>query len=337
MIPTIASVTPSAGHTGGKGLIEIAGTGFALPPAPSATGPTTTPLPSVAVTVGGVPCPTVWVVSSTLIRALTPKHAPSGARSRATPTDADALASDVEVQNLDSAGDPVVGELATAAAAYSFQRPMLNARTLTQRTIEALVQEIQLQVHPNVNWNPHTDYDADTSDALSLIELAYLPGIALTELRLPRSESVGDREQQEVPLANNMFAVRRAPVISDIVFTVMGASDNSGEMLSLLMAMRQFGEKTVELEVDRVEGDPSQGQWKFVLDYAKGEPATGKDRAENVVWFQTQVAIRRVPETDMPGITAAGVPAAAGLQANEATLEIGYTAGSFSTQAEAGP
>lgn len=337
MIPTILTVTPSAGHTGGKGLIEVVGTGFYLGATPPVSGPLSPPLPSVVVAIGGVPCRTVWVVSSTLIRALTPRHAPSGARSRVTPDAADAPACDVSVQNLDAAGAVVVGELATLSAAYSFQRPMLDARTLTQRVIEALVQEIQLQVHPNVSWNPHTDYDADTSDALSLIELAYLPGIALTELRLPRSESVGDREQPEVPLAGGMFAVRRAPVIRDIVFTVMGASDNSGEMLSLEAAMRAFGEKTIELEVDKIEGDPSQGQWTFRLDYARGEPVMGKDRAENVVWFQTQVAVRRVPETDMPGIASSGVPAASGLAQNEATLEIGYTAGSFNVSGERAP
>lgn len=332
MIPTIVSVTPSAGHTGGKGLIEIQGTGFALPAAPLASGTVPAPIASVLVTVGGIHCRTVWAVSSTLLRALTPKHAPSGARSRPTPDAVDVAASDVTVQNLDAAGVAVPGELATRAAAYSFQRPLLDARTLTQRTIEALVNEIQLQVHPNVSWNPHTD-----CDALSLIELAYLPGIALTELRLPRSESVGDREQAEVPLANNMFAVRRAAVVRDIVFTVMGASDNSGEMISLEASMRAFGEKTVELEVDRIEGDPSQGQHAFKLDYARSEPVMGKDRAENVVWFQTQIAVRRVPETDMPGIATAGVPAATGLQANEATLEIGYTAGTFGITGESIP
>jgi hypothetical protein len=71
-VPTISSVTPSSGHTGGKTLVEIAGTNFATPAPPPATGVAPAPAPSVAVTFGGEPALEVAVLSATLIRCLTP-------------------------------------------------------------------------------------------------------------------------------------------------------------------------------------------------------------------------------------------------------------------------
>lgn len=72
-VPSITSVTPNEGHSGGKTLIEIVGTGFAVPFTPDSTGPTTPLSPSVSVTIGERACTNVAVVSDTLIYCLTPK------------------------------------------------------------------------------------------------------------------------------------------------------------------------------------------------------------------------------------------------------------------------
>ncbi len=75
-VPTISSVSPATGHSGGQTLLEIVGTGFALPAAPAATGPVAVAPPSVTVTVGGRAATGVAVVSATTIYCLTPKGDP---------------------------------------------------------------------------------------------------------------------------------------------------------------------------------------------------------------------------------------------------------------------
>lgn len=319
-IPTITSISPTAGHTGGRTLVEITGTGFALPNVPASTGPTSPVAPSVSVTIGGSPALAVWVISSTLIRALTPIHDPSGVRSRAKPDDSDLPASDVVVQNLDANGDPIAGETVTLSAAYSFQRPLLDASTYTERAIDALIEELKRQVHPNVVYDPHTDYDDDTGDALNLIELAYLPGIGLTQLRLPTSRDVADRERPEVDLGNGMVAVRRQPLVRDAILTCICASDNKRELLALEGALASVARKNPTLYVS----DPLGGTLEYALDYARGEPVTFTERASNVAYFTSEWAIRRIVEPDMPGITTAGPSSIGAFGAHEATTEIVY-------------
>lgn len=72
--PTIANVTPAEGHTGGRTLVEITGTGFRLPTSPAPTGPTSAPPPSVRVTFGTVAASNVAIFSSTLLSCLTPEN-----------------------------------------------------------------------------------------------------------------------------------------------------------------------------------------------------------------------------------------------------------------------
>lgn len=72
--PTIASVTPAEGHTGGRTLVEIVGTNFRLPTAPAPTGPTSAPPPSVRVKFGTAEASNVAVFSSSLLSCLTPEN-----------------------------------------------------------------------------------------------------------------------------------------------------------------------------------------------------------------------------------------------------------------------
>lgn len=73
-VPTITSISPNVGHTGGRTLIALAGTNFRLPTAPAPTGPTTPPPPSVRVLVGGQAAEGVLVESATLLYCLTPEN-----------------------------------------------------------------------------------------------------------------------------------------------------------------------------------------------------------------------------------------------------------------------
>ncbi len=322
-VPTVTSISPPSGHTGGRTLCTVTGTGFKVHPPPPATGPTPAPVPSVQVTIGGEVCPAVWVLSATMLRCLTPIHDPSGIPATET---ADAIvASDLVVENLDAAGDPVPGESATLAECYSFHRPVFDASvtTATERAIKALITELARQVHPNVQFQPHTDYDDDTGDGLNVCQFASLPGIGLVGLRMVTPQDVADREQMVVELPDGSAAVRRQPVIRDVLLTCIAASDNTAELLWLEAVLAQFARKNGTVRsVDRAE--------EWVLDYSRGGGETFGNREAGVEYFTAEFAIRRVQQTDMPGISTVGTA----LDRHEATEEIAYKAMTVGVETE---
>src|SRR5689334_15998624 len=123
--PTITNLTPSAGWSAGRQLVEIRGTNFRLPTAasPTATSAAARAPQSVQVLFGDVPAKSVRVYSPTLLRVLTPQHWPTrwyyefdnGQRDPAPGPDADAPQGatlvqvsgtvDVTVTNVDDDGE----------------------------------------------------------------------------------------------------------------------------------------------------------------------------------------------------------------------------------------
>jgi hypothetical protein len=163
--PTITSLEPASGPTGGLTLVEVTGSGFRMPPAPPASGPTSPPRPTVEVLVGGRRAADVRVRAPDRLSFLSPAH--------------DAGTADVVVRNLDDDGVPIAGEEATLAGGYTFVAPRLAVESDLTRLVRTLLRELKRQVHPNVSLTVQTDFDAETGDELHLTELASMPGLVL--------------------------------------------------------------------------------------------------------------------------------------------------------------
>src|SRR5262245_23027235 len=103
-VPSISSITPSSGPTGGSLLVEIAGDGFRLP--------TSSDVPSVRMLIGGRAGRDVRVLAVDRLTCLAPA--------------ADAGSVDVTLQNLDADGVVVPGEEVTAAQAFTYVLPQLT-------------------------------------------------------------------------------------------------------------------------------------------------------------------------------------------------------------------
>jgi hypothetical protein len=73
-VPTLASVTPNDGHSGGRTLVQLVGTNFKLPNPPPVFGPAPAPPPSVRVKFGGREATDVKVWSATSLYCTTPDH-----------------------------------------------------------------------------------------------------------------------------------------------------------------------------------------------------------------------------------------------------------------------
>lgn len=320
MTPTIVSLSPSEGHTGGQTLVEIVGTGFRVPEYPPAQGVTETPV-TMRVTIGGAEATIFGVVDEETLLVLTPSHDESGIP--ATAQNEATAASDVTVENLDDDGDPIAGESATLAEAFSFRRPILDQPTTSERVIDALIVELRRQVPRGVDviYDPHTDYDEDTGDALNIVRFAKLPGIGLTGLRQPISQVANDRTDVVVPIDDERSVVRRPPVIRDALLTIVGASDNRTELLRLELAVEMIFQKLSKVTIPLDVGDASRGVSEYDVKYTRGDPVTYGDRTGtgNVVSFTAEISILNIEETDLLGAPEAGLDGAPAWLAHEGT------------------
>lgn len=257
-VPTITSVTPAAGHTGGKTLCEIEGTGFRMPvPLPAVNGIVPESAPSLAVLFGDKPARQVVVVSPVLAYAQSPIH---------DPTDAGVT---LTVQNLDADGVAIGGEIATLPGAFRFQRPNLASADDSDliRVIRAFVDELTRQVTPNVTWPQNTDYDEDTGDLLSQTETPKLPALIVAATDLEENDFYAVRDPQETanPDDPDGFVTREPPVTVDVVFTVVGVSDNAAELLNLSAATKRFFRKNPRISMARDADDATKGEVDYEL------------------------------------------------------------------------
>ncbi len=256
-VPTVTSISPTIGHTGGRTLVAIEGTGFRLPvsPAPvngiTPVGPT-----SVRVTFGGVLAATVAVAASTLIYATTSIADPSTG-----PVD-------VVVTNLDDNGNPISGETGTLVQGWRYVRPSVtDGRSDIVRLIDTFVDELKRQIVPNVVWPQNTDFDPDTSDTLSIIDLPEFPGLMIAAAELADNDFYAERSQIEVPDPDDptSFTTVAAPDTVDIVFTIVGVSDNSKELINLAATTKRFFKKNITIAMARDPNDASKGTVSYEL------------------------------------------------------------------------
>jgi hypothetical protein len=327
-VPTITRLSPTLGHTGGRTLVEIEGSGFALPSEPPAEEiPVPDPVPSVAVMFGGVPALDVAVESDTIVFALTPicpLPMTSGPGSNDLPFPATV---DVVVQNLDVNGDPMPGEVVTAAAAYEYRRPDLSQENHATTTVRALIEELRRQILPVVDYAVHTDYADNGATEINLAYLATMPALVILNLRFPDA-AVGRRQgvQAAKMTLEGVFARRREPVTVDAVMELLGVADNDTELQGLMVATRLFFQKNPTLSVPRNPLGPSAGTIAYTLDFQFGDPMTltvsGSGANSNLLTFSLGCAIRGIVLEEMPGLPEQGIVGTPAGLAHEATRAV---------------
>jgi hypothetical protein len=230
-VPTITSVSPTAGTSKGGALIHILGTGFRVPPAPPPPAYTGTAAQrTVAVTIGGTPC----------IRA----DAWTAERIAALPApwtgDYDTLPAwcAVRVANLDDAGSEIPGEAATLSDAYCIDRPPLAGGTRLDRVLRALIGGLRRHVLRNTHLTMATAYDADLG--LPPRVVAALPALLLLDLRLRPNRLAAARTAPPTPdPADPPWGWRRSalPARWDLECTLQALGRGIPETTALLQAV----------------------------------------------------------------------------------------------------
>jgi len=228
-VPTISAVTPPSGHTGGRNLVEITGTGFKLwtipPPGPGIEPP---PTPTVEVLFGGEEGTEVAVISATRLLV----RVPSSPIPVATPAYG-AGAVSIIVRNLDALGVPIPGETVTQPAAYTYDRVQLAAESDLQRLCRTLIQELKKQVITEVAISVHTDWDPDPADLENVVGLASLPGIAIFGPNLVPNRTYSKNGITYRPTVGVESNVRRSPGTDDVTFSITGVSEIKAEAINL--------------------------------------------------------------------------------------------------------
>jgi len=306
-IPSITSITPSFGPTGGGVLLQVAGTGFQLPAVPAPAGLTAPPLPTVRVLLGGRAARDVRVLGPGLLTCL----APAG----------DAGAADVVVQNIDAAGIAIPDEQAAAAAAFTYVRPALTTEADLTRLVRRLLQELKRQVIDNVVLTVQTDFDVDAGE-LHLAHVAALPALVLLGPELSENRFYSLNRRPEVPTEPDRFAQRRAPYTVDLGFTLIGVSDHTTELLNLMAASQLFFHRNKLLELDRDPANADAGAVRYEMDLTPDGDlkVTSQPNESNVRSFSGRFVVRGFDLDDLAGVADEGV-VARGAVTREVVLE----------------
>lgn len=294
-VPLIITVTPNEGVTSANNIVDLLTNNARLPPDPPETGFVGGSVPvTVEILFGTVPATNVQVISRGRVICRAPAQA--------------AGVVDVTITNLDDLGVAIPGETFTKASAYTYKRPNLffdpdNRSDLT-RIVENLIVTMREQILENVGLTTHTDYDEETGDYLNIAEMAKLPAIVLTgpDMTENRFYSINNLRFDD---AASGVEGRRNPYTVDLRFGVIGATDNTRQLIELLYATVQFFHRNRTISMLCDQNDPSAGAVKFDMDFIEegGEPeVTSRLGESNVRTFSGTVLIRGFNLEDFHGV-----------------------------------
>lgn len=290
--PSITLLTPAFGHTGGREMVRLDGTGFRLPAPPPSSGPVPAAAPTVRVELNGKAALRVLVVSSSLLYFVSPIQDPG--------------LQTVVLRNLDDDGVPIPGEVATRVDGFEFRLPPLTGaanESVLSRVCRHLIQEVKRQVLPNTVLTVSVDYDPEVEDAKNYINAATLPALGFIGPGLQRNRVNSTNVRGEERPSSVEFLQRRPPRTHDATFQVVGMADSTLTLLNLMAAFQLFVDRNPYLEMLRDAADASKGVVRYEFDFAPGGDlqATGAAEASDLRSFRGTVYVRGIELASMAG------------------------------------
>lgn len=300
-VPTISALSPNVGATGGGHLVEITGTNFRTWTIPPASGAPAGPIqPTVEVLFGGAASSEVIVLSATRLYAMVPRTALASV----APNFGEG-AVDVVVRNLDDDGVLIPGETVTRAGGYTYRRVQLSNESDLNRLCRALIREFRVQVHPNVTFSSHTDYDSDAADGLNIVDLAQVPGIALLGPDLSENRFYSQNQRQAYPAGGVERVVRRVPYTVDVSFGIVGVCELKTHAINLMAVVQGFFELNKTISMDRDPADLSKGRVSYIVELAPDGDLKMARTANNsnLRFFSGSFIVRGFDLEDLTGFT----------------------------------
>jgi len=212
MTPSIESVSPAAVGAAGGELVRITGTGIAS---------------QVTVLFGAVAGEVIGVVPSGG-RVLVDVRAPAGEAGDAPLT----------LQNLDSDGAPVAGEVANAS--FRFLRAFIAVESDLTRLVRALLRALKSQVIANSATTVSLDYREQIT---SIIPIAKVPSLTVLgpDLRENRTYATNETGERVVAGASGPeVELLRPPTAVDLRFVLEVVTNTTAEHLNLFTGLVNF-------------------------------------------------------------------------------------------------
>lgn len=183
---------------------------------------------------------------------------------------------DVRVDNLDDNGEPIAGETATLANAYTYARPYIivpkGATSLDRyrgdlhRLVMQVVTEWRRQVLENtVLKKPHKDYSDNPSSGK--VRLSKLPGIVMFGPRLTVNRELSEPSFENHDYTAGLFKRRRHVEARDVSFTFSAVCESQFEALNLLEVIDRFFDKNTSIKLLRDPTNSSRGYAEFEMIY----------------------------------------------------------------------
>lgn len=249
-VPTITAITPAAGLTRGRNVVQITGGNFRLPPPAPPLGYLGGREPAtVKVTFDGLRAPWAAAAAADLILCTVP-----------TWTDATIPlphAATLRVANLDDAGVEIPTEAATLPDAYTFSRPALDGAGHLTRVVEALINLFRVHVLENtvvVSGRDYSDDPAAVARAQAEAPVVYLIG---PRMPIDRFRSVNREEPREDPTDPRAWGRAPVPVTVDLEFDLNAWIAGTRPALALAQAIAELFRDVVSLDVPERPADPA--------------------------------------------------------------------------------
>lgn len=291
-VPTITSITPAVGPTGGHNLVIIAGTNFHVPTPPLPAGPIAQVLDGVDVLFGSEPALRVEVVSSALLYVLAPAI-------HGQVYEDPIPATSVTVTNIDANGEAVAGETVTANAAYSYRRPVIHSTSAAPTAkpspfalvSASLTLMLRRQVITNVVQTTHVDY---AEPGILSIAIGKVPGIIVQGPIISKDMERTHNEPLEIDLNTGFIGIKQAPFVCKMGYTFIGVTDSDQESMNLQGSLVECFTKGKYLSVQVDPLDPSQGRAELVLQMTQYPQATNAPSDSNIRTWTANAEVRGI-------------------------------------------
>ncbi len=287
--------------------MQLDGNGFRMPVKQQPIGaPVPRPAASVRVLFDGIPSPHVEVISTAIIRCQTPAHPPDRERNGQVLTVGTV---NVKAQNLDDDGNVI--EEVEVVNAFTFARPVLGGANVSgawARVSEAFIEHWRNILLENTHMNPSVDYDPDTGDMVGFVKFAELPGIAITRISFPDSDSEPEGGPALIEATEEVLLEKRPPMASDVQFTLIIVSNNQRELLNLCEAVKTCFRDASIFSVQVDPNDESRGYAEFSMVQIGALALTERLGNTDIMTAEVPGVIFRVLSLDLPGAPEEGLP-----------------------------
>lgn len=286
-VPTLTACAPSTVFTGGQ-LVTLTGTNFRGPYPLPASGPVPTPPPTVAITFDGVLASGVAWISATELTCFAPNHDPGSAV--------------IQIQNLDSSGNPISGEAVSASGLVTYKRADLTVESDFTRLTRTLLLLMRQQIIDNVVQTVESDYTSDADRAqFNFVETATLPCVVLFAPTTKENLFYDWELTPERQTSDTTYEERRFMKTVDVTWKIVLLDDHQTRMQNLVALVQNFFTINNWLYMDRDPSNLPLGKVRYEME-ADDFGSTGTPNNSNVRAFSGSVTVRGFTYEDVAGM-----------------------------------